>query len=896
MSKNKQNGLNKTEQTEKESRGTGYEILFEAAPLGIMTYSNKGEVIGVNRFLVDLLGSPSLEATKQIPLFTFRNLVESGISKLLAEALESGEPVQLETAYTSKWHKTIFMKIMAFPVTDEAGNVLHGMAVVQDVTSLKLTERQLRESEEKFRLLTERTPLGLAIANQSGTFDYFNPAFEAMFGYSLAEAPTLDRWLEHVAGDPAPAEAIQEAFWSGFECMDPCESIEPYCEVRCKDGSSKKIRFKICPLTGGKGVVICEDCSQLFLAWSARRVSEERYLGLMEHLTDFVYTLDMKGNLLGINRAAAKSAGYEPEELIGQNIENLIPPALRKHIAGNLKKVAKEGFHEGLSQYMAKDGTVHYLEYRSVAIHSGDRPHYMVGMARDVTDRILMKRKLKESETKFRLLVEHAHDGITYIDESARLQFCNPRMKEILKDPHPEGKTLLEYYDEENADVLKEHLEVRSKGISSTYFSTITDLEGNHHHMVVSGTPYFDARNKYKGAIGIYTDISELKKLEAQLQQSQKMEAIGTLAGGIAHDFNNILSGVLGYASLMKKFLVPGSQSVHYVEMIEKSAERGAALAGQLLGFSRKGKQFVRNVDIHQLIDDVAEILKRTVDRRISVVTRKGARTSTIEGDPGQIEQMLMNLCINAKDAMPKGGQLSIATDVVEIAANSSRLYQGLLPGSFLQLTVEDTGEGMAPKVMERLFEPFFTTKEEGKGTGLGLSMVYGTVKHHGGIVKVYSEPDHGSVFIVLLPIKQSPDLAPESVTRRTVTCGTGTVLVIDDEEIMQQLLGEMLQEMGFRVLLAHDGVEGLEVYRNQWQSIDLVIVDMIMPRLSGRETFLAMKEINPMVKTILSTGFSRTARFWKHWNWVLQHLFKSRSGRTNYRTLLLLFLFMNPR
>jgi CheY-like chemotaxis protein len=159
---------------------------------------------------------------------------------------------------------------------------------------------------------------------------------------------------------------------------------------------------------------------------------------------------------------------------------------------------------------------------------------------------------------------------------------------------------------------------------------------------------------------------------------------------------------------------------------------------------------------------------------------------------------------------------------------------------------------------MERLFEPFFTTKEEGKGTGLGLSMVYGTVKHHGGIVKVYSEPGHGSVFIVLLPIKQSPDLAPESVTTRTVTRGTGTILVIDDEEIMQQLLAEMLQEMGFSVLLAHDGVEGLEVYRKQWQRIDLVIVDMIMPRLSGRETFLAMKEINPMVKTILSTGFSK--------------------------------------
>jgi PAS domain S-box-containing protein len=479
-------------------------------------------------------------------------------------------------------------------------------------------------------------------------------------------------------------------------------------------------------------------------------------------------------------------------------------------------------------------------------------------MARDVTDRVVMKRKLKESEAKFKLLVENAHDGITYVDADSKLQFCNPRMKEILKDPRPEGKVLLDYYDEENRKILEEHLALRTKGISSTYFSTITDLEGNSHHVVISGTPYFDEKNNYQGAIGIYTDISELRKLEAQLQQSQKMEAVGTLAGGIAHDFNNILSGVLGYASLMRKLVAPGSQLAHYVDMIEKSAERGATLAGQLLAFSRKGKRFVQNVDVHQLTDDVVEILKRTLDRKITVVARKGAGECTIEGDPGQMQQVLMNLCINAKDAMPEGGRLSITTDVIEIDANSSRIYKGLLPGSFLQIAVEDTGEGISRQVMERLFEPFFTTKEEGKGTGLGLSMVYGAVKNHGGIVKVYSEPGVGSVFKVLLPLKHSPSTEAESATKRIMTHGTGTILVIDDEEIMQQLLSEMLQEMGFAVLSARDGLEGLEIYRNKWREVSLVIVDMVMPRLSGRETFLAMKEINPSIKAILSTGFSK--------------------------------------
>jgi len=858
MLEGSQRNSSKQKKTKKANQTGGLKALFETAPLGIITYSPQGEVLSANRFLVDLLGSPSVEATKKVQLFTFKNLVDAGISEVLKNALESQAPQAIETPYVSKWNKRIWIKVIAFPVTDGQGNTDHGMAVIQDVTPLKQAETQLRDSEEKFRLLTEKTPLGLAILDQNGTFEYFNPTFVSLFGYSLSEIPTLDRWLERVLNDAASMELIQDAFSSDSDGMASHGALEPGCRVRSKDGSTREVRFKFFPLIEGKRVVICEDCSQLYLAWAARRISEERYLGLLEHLTDFVYTLDIEGNLLGVNRAAARLMGYEPEELIGQSLEMLVPPAVRRYVAGNLKKVMDEGYAEGLSQFQAKDGAIHYLEYRSVAICPGDRPRYVVGMARDVTDRVLMKKRLKETEAKFQLIVEYAHDGITYVDADTKLRFCNPRMKELLKDARPEGKSLLGYYDGDHSKTIQEQLELRRKGISSTYYTTIRDLEGNQRQMVVSGTPYFDEKNNYQGAIGIYTDISELKKLEAQLQQSQKMEAVGTLAGGIAHDFNNILSGVLGYASLMRKLVAPGSQLSHYVSMIEKSAERGATLAGQLLAFSRKGKRFVQNVDIHQIMDDVVEILKRTLDKKILVVTRKGAKNSTIEGDPGQMQQVLMNLCVNAKDAMPKGGRLSIATDVVEIDASSSRIYKELLPGSFLEITVEDTGEGMDSQVLQRVFEPFFTTKEEGKGTGLGLSMVYGAVKNHGGIVKVYSEPGIGSVFKVLMPLKQSLSTEAEAVDKKPLVRGTGMILVIDDEEIMQQLLAEMLEEMGFQVLPAHDGMEGLEIYRKRWREIALVIVDMIMPRLSGRETFVAMKEINPSIKAILSTGFSK--------------------------------------
>ena len=518
----------------------------------------------------------------------------------------------------------------------------------------------------------------------------------------------------------------------------------------------------------------------------------------------------------------------------------------------------KKAWHREFPRTEEKTDPYFTWSNSSTLIQPDDQPAYVVGVARDVTDRVVTKKALKESEAKFKLLVESAHDGITYVDASGYIQFCNPRMKEILRDPAPEGKNLREYYDDQNRSILEDHLAVRPKGESTTYLVTMTDLEGNPHKMVVSGTPYLDSKGNYVGAIGVFSDVSELKKLEAQLQQSQKMEAIGTLAGGIAHDFNNILSGVLGYASLLKKHALPESQLAHYAEMIEKSAERGATLAGQLLAFSRKGKCFIQIVEVHQLIDDVVEILMRTLDRNITVRCFKKAHSSAVEGDPGQIQQVLMNLCINAKDAMPKGGCLILTTETVALDEAFCRGHDGLLSGVFLEINVEDNGEGMSEDVKSRLFEPFFTTKEDGKGTGLGLAMVYGTVKGHGGVVKVYSEVGQGSVFKVLLPLKKDCSEMPVSAIEKKAALGTGRILVVDDEDIIRELLGEMLVELGFNVISARDGAEGLKIYRKQWQQIDAVIVDMIMPGLSGREVFLEMKRVNPSVRVILSTGFTK--------------------------------------
>ncbi len=716
---------------------------------------------------------------------------------------------------------------------------------------------RLAKNHVRFRNLIDRIPLAAALINPDGCFDFQNPAFVSIFG-EFTSGTTLGQWIELSIGSPPEREALRSLIDSNHQDSRAPDTSARDVLVLCRNNCAKKVRLSLLPLTRGYRVLLCADGVGLGTENHSDVPPEEYYLGLLDNLTDFLYTLDLDGNVLNVNRAAVRTLGYEPEEVIGKSIQNIIPPSVRKHIRENLLRVQLQGFGEGISKYIGRDGAVHYLEYRSTLVHPHGQPPCIVGAARDITDRVVMKKALRESEAKFQFLVQHAHDGITYVNAQGIIEFCNPRMREILKDPHPEGKPVATFYDEENRITVLEHLQARNKGASSTYFVTLTDLEGSPHDMVVSGTPYFDERNSYRGAIGIYTDITELKKLEAQLQHSQKMEAVGTLAGGIAHDFNNLLSGVLGYASLLQRSLPAGSKQIHYAEMIEKSVERGAALACQLLTFSRKRKERVCSFNVHQVTSELVEILRRTLNRNIDVRFRKNASVSVMQGDPGQLQQALMNLCINAADAMPQGGEINISTQALEVDDRAARLFDGLSPGTFVQISVEDDGEGMSDHVKSRIFEPFFTTKADGKGTGLGLSMVYSIVKSHGGHIRVYSELGKGSVFKLMFPISKDITIVTEKACRNRTPRASGTVLVADDEEVIRSFLVEILEDMGFCVLSSENGHDAVEIYRDNWKKIDLVILDLVMPKLNGTDALAEMKKVNPGVKAILTTGFSK--------------------------------------
>jgi len=349
----------------------------------------------------------------------------------------------------------------------------------------------------------------------------------------------------------------------------------------------------------------------------------------------------------------------------------------------------------------------------------------------------------------------------------------------------------------------------------------------------------------------------ERGRLQERLFQAQKTEALGTLAGGIAHDFNNLLGVILGFASIVRLRLAPSDPLLEFVKMIEQSAERGADLARQLLGFARQGKSESVLIRVGEVLGRVVKIITSTFDRRIQVQTRTESGPLWVNANPGQLEQAILNLCINARDAMPEGGVLALESSRVTLGEGDSSRPSRCLPGNYARITVRDTGVGIAPQLLGRIFDPFFTMKEPGKGSGLGLSMVYGMASGAGGFVQVESEVGSGSAFSMHLPLKAPPVEQRVAVRNSVLEAGSGTVLVVDDEPMVLAFVEEGLKKLGYQVLTAVDGRQACEVYSSHSKQIDMVLLDMVMPGTTGLEACRRLREMNPNVKVILSSGYS---------------------------------------
>ena len=600
------------------------------------------------------------------------------------------------------------------------------------------------------------------------------------------------------------------------------------------------------------------------------RVSDIRYRRLFESAKDGILVLDGDtAEITDVNPHMIEMLGYNYDELLGKKIYEVSPFKETEKTQTLIGELQTEGYirYENLS-FKTKQKKPIDVEFVSSA-YSVDGKKVIQCNLRDITGRKRAEEALGRSETKFHELFNDAPVGYFECDNRGRITSVNRTQLEMLGYPLEEmvGQSAWRFVVEEDETrhlILAKLAGVMppSQGLERTY----RRKDGATFPALIEDRLLRDSGGKIIGIRSTIQDITERKRmeqektlLEEQLRQAQKMEAMGRLAGGIAHDFNNLLTIIKGYSQLFLIDLKKGDPMEKGIEQIQKATLRAADLIRQLLAFSRRQVMEMRVLDLNNLLRELDRMLRRVIGEDIVLVTLLAEDLGWVKSDPGQLGQVLMNLVVNARDAMPSGGKLTIETANVLLDEEYIRTHIDVPLGPYVVISVSDTGVGMTPEVKERIFEPFFTTKEKDKGTGLGLSTVYGIVKQSGGTILVYSEPDKGTTFKIYLPRVDEPleDWGEMLVERTELPQGSETILIVEDFEEVRQLAAEVLERQGYKVLQAANGEETLDICKKHGGQIHLMVTDVVMPGMSGRELADRIKSFHPEVKVLYTSGYA---------------------------------------
>ncbi len=728
---------------------------------------------------------------------------------------------------------------------------LRAWLIIRQDKERQQAETALRESEGRFRSLIEHAPEAIYV-HADGKFVYLNQMAADLLGVrsgaELIGTSILDRM------HPRYHDAVQEALRQLSEGWSPVALGER--SYLHSDGSEVPVEAHSVPIRYGSQravLTFARDITERRKAEGALRESEEKFRKAFTTSPDSININRLAdGRYVTINDGFTRITGYAESDVIGKtSLDASIwaDPEDRQRLIEGLQKAGEVKNLE--AAFRMKDGSIRYGLMSACVITLGGAPH-ILSVTRDITERRLEEEKLRESTELFTAVFEHVQAGIVLIDAQTHRIVNINRMAAGMCGLTKEGLTGQTCHGRicgaraGNCPITDGHASRDNDE------DTLITAEGREIPVLKTVVPVRIADRDY--LLESFIDMTERKRLTAQLLQAQKMESVGTLAGGIAHDFNNLLMGIQGITSLMMLDFGSSHPLQERLKMIQDQVVSGADLTRQLLGFARGGRYEIKPTNINEIIQKTAEIFART--RKEIAVYRKFERDLwTIEVDQGQMEQVFMNLYVNAWQAMPKGGSITIETQNCVLDAHD-RLAQLEKPGRYVKVSVIDTGIGMDEKTRERIFDPFFTTKAIGRRTGLGLAMVYGIVKGHRGIIHVNSEPGQGTEFHLWLPASDK-DVAEETASFDALLTGTETILLVDDEQMVLEVSKEMLESLGYRVYAAGSGQEAIAVYLEKQAEIDLVVLDMIMSGISGGETFDRLRAINPGVGVLLSSGYS---------------------------------------
>jgi PAS domain S-box-containing protein len=787
-----------------------------------------------------------------------------GISPRLRDVYSQGASCSGRRTYMHRDGNLIDVEIRSHPITfcEKEAELVVG----HEVVDRDRVEQALRESEERYSdLLHGVKDYAIFMLSPGGYVVNWNQGAERIKGYKASEIIG-----SHLSCFYTPEDVRGAVPWRALlVAAEQGRHEETGWRVR-KDGSRFWADAVVTAVRDHQGELrgfckITRDITERKEADEALRLAEQKYRHIFEEAILGIFQSTPEGRLLSVNPAMARMCGYESPGLMIASVVDIrsqfyADPSRRDEIERLLQQHKLVEHFE--IQVHRKDGAKIWLSVNARAVRIGGRITHYEGTLEEITDRKLLQEQLVEAEQKYRSIVDNANFGVFQSTPDGRYLTVNPALATMLgyssiEDLYASLTSIPDqlYVDPERRQEFKRLLEEHG---AVQHFELQAYRKDRSKMWIAANVRAVRQNGVITHYEGINEDITQYKLLQDQFRQAQKMEAVGRLAGGIAHDFNNSLAVITGYSDLLQLHLSPGDPLRAYAEEVGKAGRRAASLTRQLLGFSRKQVIHPVVLDLNTVIGEMEQMIRRLIGDDIQVAFKREPQLGRVKFDPGQLEQILMNLAVNARDAMPTGGKLWLETSNVEVDNAYALQNPYAKPGRYVMLSVSDSGCGIDSETQRHIFEPFFTTKSPGKGTGLGLSTVYGIVKQNGGTVNVYSEVGKGSTFRIKFPLTQegSEESEPAQPAKERLT-GSESILLVEDEEALRALAHTCLVSRGYRVLEAESPAEARRVIAERPTHIDLLLTDVIMPGASGPELAKLLREINPQLKVLFMSGYS---------------------------------------